>query len=124
MAKPMKTIEEVKAVAAASCELDIDLYWYIDEEKDEARAAVNVNDVFFWGCSDCEDVEAEDVPLFNHSFTLGGHQYGAEIYAARKRGMRPQNAIINIAPPHVKQALLDAGPVREVGAGNPKELET
>jgi hypothetical protein len=119
----MKTIEEVKTVVAAANQHDVDLFWYINDD-DEVRAAVNVNDVFFWGCSDCEDVEAEDVPLFNHSFTLGGHQYGAEIYAARKRGMRPQNAVVNKAPHEVKRALLDAGPVREVGAGNPKELET
>ena len=118
----MKTIDDVKAVVAAAFEHDVDLFWYINDDK-EVCAAVNVNDTFFWGCSDLEDVEAEDVPMFNEAFTLGGYKYGAEIYAARKRDMRPQNAVINPAPPEVQRAFLDAGPLREVDFGNPKELE-
>ena len=118
----MKTIDDVKTVVNVAFQHDIDLFWYINEEE-EVCAAVNVNDVFFWGCSDLEDVEAEDAPALYDACSVGGYQYGAEIYAARKRGMRPQNAVINHAPPEVKQAFLDAGPVREVDAGNPKELE-
>jgi len=122
MAKLMKTIEDVATVVNAAFQHDVDLFWYINDDE-EVRAAVNVNDTFFCSCSDLEDVEAEDVPMFNEAFTLGGYMHGAEIYAARKRGMRPQNAVINKAPYEVKRAFLDAGPVREVGIGNPKELE-
>jgi len=117
----MKTIEDVATVVNAAFQHDVDLFWYINDDE-EVRAAVNVNDTFFWACSDCEDVEAEDVPSFNEAFILGGYMYGAEIYAARKRGMRPQNAVINKAPPEVLRAFLDAGPLREVDFGNPKEL--
>lgn len=118
----MKTIDEVKAVVAAAWNADIELYWYIDEN-DEVRAAVNVNDTFFWGVSDCEDVEAEDVPMFTSASLIGEGVYTADIYAARKRGMRPQNAVINHAPPEVRKVLLEAGPERPVDFGNPRELE-
>lgn len=119
----MKTIEEVKAVVAAAHQYDIDLFWYINEE-DEVRAGIILNDVFFWGCSDCEDVEAEDLPALEAAMIDNEGVWGPEIYAARKRKMRPQNAIINHAHnQQVRRALLDAGPEREVGPGNPRELE-
>ena len=118
----MKTIDDVATVVAAANKHDVDLYWHIDDDN-EVKALVNLNDTFFWACSDCEDVESEDVPLFDEAFTIGGDMHGADIYASRKRGMRPQNAVINKAPPEVQRAFLDAGPVRAVDFGNPKELE-
>lgn len=119
----MKTIEEVKAVVAAAWDIDLDLYWHIDNDTDEVRAAVLVNDTFFWGASDCEIVEAEDVTLLREMYDIGGYKYVADLFAARKRKMRPQNAVINGAPPEVRKALLEAGPERPVDYGNPKELE-
>lgn len=119
----MKTIEDVKTVVAAAWDIDLDLYWHIDDETDEVRAAVLVNDTFFWGASDCENVEAEDVTLLKEMYDIGGYKYVADLYAARKRKMRPQNALINMAPPEIKKFLLEAGPEREVGFGNPHELD-
>lgn len=119
----MKTIEDVKTVVAAAWDIDLDLYWHIDDETDEVRAAVLVNDTFFWGASDCENVEAEDVTLLKEMYDIGGYKYVADLYAARKRGIRPQNAIINGATPEVRKAFLAAGPERPVDFLNPKELE-
>jgi hypothetical protein len=118
----MKTIEDVKIVVAAAHQYDIDLFWYINEI-DEVRAAVLMNDVFFWGCSDCEDVEVEDLPALKEAMIDNEGVWGPEIYAARKRKMRPQNAIINGSPLEVRKAFLEAGPERPVDHGNPKELE-
>lgn len=121
----MKTLEDIKTVIRFAFNNDIDLLWSVDDETDEIQALVNVNDVFYWGCSDAEQVEAEDVPAFQQAIDDVGNDYGWEkdLYAARKRGMRPQGAIINAAPAYVRKLLMEAGPVREVDFANPKEIE-
>jgi len=119
----MKTIEDVKTVVAAAYDMDLDFFWHIDDDTDEVRAAVNVNDTFFWAAADCEIVEAEDIPLLKEMYDIGGYKYVADLYAARKRKMRPQNAIINGATPEVRAVFLAAGPERPVDFLNPKELE-
>ena len=121
----MKTIDEVKAVVRAAFDHDIDLFWSVDEN-DEVRAAIVVNDVFFWGCSDCEDVEVEDLPMLNQAMKDGGYILWKYLFVCRKRKMRPQGAWINgtlFNDNVLRQHFLDAGPVREIDVGNPKELE-
>lgn len=123
----MKTIEEVKAVINAAFKYDIDLYWHVDDN-DEIRAAINVNDVFFWGCSDAEEVEVEDLPALEKAIRDVGEIWGPYLFSCRKRGMRPQGAWINLCAKNyddfTAQPFLDAGPVREIDFGNPKEVGT
>ncbi len=122
----MKTIEEVKAVVNAAFKHDIDLLWRVDDNN-EIRAAINVNDVFFWGCSDAEEIEVEDLPELEKALEDGGYIFGSYLFVCRKRGMRPQGAWINLCAKNYDdfkaQPFLDAGPVREIDVGNPKEVE-
>jgi hypothetical protein len=93
----------------------------------QIHAAVNVSDVFAWGCADAEDVTPETLPLLEQACldlrAIGRSEvvYTADLYAARVRGMRPQGA----AYPKERaatQALFDAcGPEREIGLGNPRK---
>lgn len=122
----MKTIEEVKAIINAAFKYDIDLYWHVDDS-DEIRAAINVNDVFFCGCSDAEEVEVEDLPALEKAMEDGGYIWGSYLFVCRKRGMRPQGAWINAGVKNYKEfnarPFLDAGPMREIDVGNPEEVE-
>ena len=93
--------------------------------------------MFAWGCSDEEPIEtSEDVNQFKQALTdltrAAGHKTNGKVdnsmvkaarhtgslYAARRRGMRPQGACY----PKDKRlwSLFDAcGPEREKGIGNP-----
>lgn len=105
---------------AAKWDLFGDLYWTEDLQFD-----VNVNDVFFWGCSDGEYIETdEDIDALEQACrdcdaAWKGHgHYGSMLYAARRRGLRPQGAAY---PPRELWDLFDeAGPERETGLRNPK----
>ncbi len=85
------------------------------------------NDLFFWGCSDSEQIRPEDIPDIKQAFKdvddaepkmckwdLG--MIAMPLWVSRKRKMRPQGCCY----PKQKQLwpLFDAcGPERESGAG-------
>jgi hypothetical protein len=84
--------------------------------------AVNISDVFAWGCADAEDITPERLPVLQQAWldceTADDGEWIAELYAARVRGMRPQGAAYPSAP--AVAALFDAcGPERPTGLGNP-----
>ena len=80
---------------------------------------VNCNDLFFWGCSDLEDISTDkDLDLLEKSF-IDAPIYGAELYCARKRNMRPQGAIYKYITKEEVRFFDECGPRREVGPGNP-----
>jgi len=103
------------------------LYWSMAEEDDKPITFwIIANDLFEWGCGDCEDITEDNFSVFKQavkdceeiSWALGG--YGCELFACRVRKMRPQGA----AYPKEQElwSLFDAcGPKRELGAGNPCE---
>jgi hypothetical protein len=120
----MKHIDEVTTLIRALW--NDSTHWYVAEHDDgtvEPKVSINVNDVFFWGCADSEDIEVEDLPLFcecTEACKAAGDPYnGSLLYAARKRGERPQGAFYT----YIEQSawpLFDAcGPEREVDFGNP-----
>lgn len=79
-------------------------------------AAVNVSDMFWWATADCEDVTEEDVPVLRATLAEVGGMYGGLLWVARKRGMRPQSAVLN-RPRSAElgfplEQLLAAGPER------------
>lgn len=54
---------------------------------------------------------------------IGGQEWGGELFAARVRGMCPQNAVLNNlarAFPALVDLFEQAGPPRETGLGNPE----
>lgn len=56
------------------------------------------SDMFAWACADCEEITPDDVPLLRRTLAdlraLNDHSevWLGELFAARKREMRPMNA--------------------------------
>jgi hypothetical protein len=101
-----------------------DVLWRVNE--DGVRFFALVNDVFWWGSADGEDIRPEDLELLERSkadlVAIEGQEPTClpELYAARKRGLRPQGAWYAGVDPEV-YALFDAcGPARAVGLSNPR----
>lgn len=69
----------------------------------ELNLSINCSDVFYWACADAEPIETiEDVENLRRAYAeadaLGSEQWGAALYAARRRGMRPQDPAIPSGP--------------------------
>ena len=97
---------------------------------------VNANDLFYWACSDGEDITPENLPLLTQAIrdvraALGvptqpsagdsaawdkwwnaGHQ-GAVLFAARVRGMRPQQPCYKSWPAELHPLFDACGPARD-----------
>lgn len=109
------------------------IWWRTDSDYAPVTFFVNCNDLFDWGCSDCEILTPDRLPLLGRALTdcakaLGhgddaekrGWPWGIDLFVARLRGERPQGAAY---PPKELSALwplFDAcGPERSKGHGNP-----
>lgn len=105
-----------------------ELFWRTDGDYAPITFFANVNDVFFWGCTDNEKItpdniaEAEkavaDVRDITGKTGWSTDAAWVNLFAARLRKDRPQGA----AYPSDERLwpLFDAcGPEREVGLGNP-----
>jgi hypothetical protein len=79
------------------------------------------NDVFFWGAADLEEITEEFLPVFDRAVEdCGGEiEFGALLYCARQRRMRPQGALYSFIPKDKWELFNACGPEREVGFGNP-----
>ena len=130
----MKTIDEVREVFRAIRKADLDcqsVFPCVDSETGEPKVCVIVNDVFLWGCSDLEDIEPADIPTLLSAYEdlreIKGKdwEYAAMdvwthvLYAARKRGMRPQGAYYKHIDREAWPLLNACGPHREACFGNP-----
>lgn len=98
------------------------LWWRVYD--DRVVWLVNCNDLFAWGCSDCEEITEENFPMLEQAFkdcceAIGKHSFNySDLWIARVRKMRPQGA----AYPDDEKLwpLFDAcGPERPTGMGNP-----
>lgn len=101
--------------------------WLCDTDDDSVADSdwslvVACNDCFGWGMADSEPIMPEDfAALWQARADAAGSPWWPLVWVARKRGMRPQGALLReIAPddpalPH----LLAAGPPRPVTFGNP-----
>lgn len=123
----MKTLEEVQAVIRALQQVDFsdELYWFVAEDG-EIRAQVNCSDVFCWATADGECVEVADIPLLLQANAdleaiSGVNKYKnlEALFAARKRGMRPQDYAIPHAPSELLALYEACGPVRSNDFNNP-----
>lgn len=71
----------------------------------EVRMSVNCSDLFFWACSDFEEITMEEIgDLIN---CYNETQFGGELWCCRKRKMRPQSAYYDLIP-KTEWALFDA----------------
>lgn len=112
-------------------ELGDRVWWRTDAEYAPVTFFVNCNDLFDWGCADCETLTPERLPLLGRALEdcakacgddrdaeKRGWPWGIELFCARLRGERPQGA----AYPKDRRLwpLFDAcGPERTKGHGNP-----
>lgn len=79
------------------------------------------NDLFYWGCSDGEDIARESVPLFVKAVEdcNGNLDTGSDLYCSRIRGERPQGACYTYIDKELWSLFDECGPERETGFGNP-----
>lgn len=104
-----------------------DLFWRVDDG--ELTLYANVSDVFMWGGSDVEEITRETLPELEQAYAdlkaVGGESFTAELYAARRRKMRPQGAAYpgkaDEAGPAVAALYNACGPERAIDMGNPQE---
>lgn len=109
-------------------EIHDSLYWDFEDGDDKISFTITCNDVFWWGCSDCEKITPENIHLLEKSLddckkiSRITVLYGTDLFVARVRKMRPQGAAYrNNLPDYKKLWLLydSCGPERELGLGNP-----
>lgn len=85
------------------------LFWKV--EGSEIRLWAACNDWFFWATADGEEITPGDFPLLETTLDdllrIGAAEYLSELYASRKRRMRPQSACYKDMPEAVKP-LFDA----------------
>jgi hypothetical protein len=118
----MTITEEILCLFAEFDDYD-SLFWFWEGEKISFR--VNVNDVFAWGVADAEIIEdEEDLPELRKAFEeseAANGIYGAVLFVARKRKMRPQGAWMKDVSKGELALFSEVGPERETGFGNPVE---
>lgn len=113
-----------------------DIWWRTDGEYAPITLLVNCNDLFVWGCADCEEITRENLPILEATFAelkalnkKDGVFYeethlercAPAVFCCRVRKMRPQGACYNekYYPKAVWPLFDSAGPERETGFGNP-----
>lgn len=88
------------------------------------------SDTFAWGTADCERIEPADVPLLERCLNdlkaadpVLGECDLPELFAARKRGMRPMRLFLwpkhgrkDEGWPAVRELFLAAGPERDIAS--------
>lgn len=123
----MKTFQDIHKLVKTLAELDIDNLWW-RTEGDEVKVYVNCNDIFFWGCSDVEDIEVNDVELLKEvheqleAIKTGLSAYWIYLYCSRKRKMQPmqpQGAVYKCIPKEMWNLINECGEEREIDISNP-----
>lgn len=107
----------IKQVLTVFADADIhdSLWWRFDDGALTLFAMVN--DVFEWACADAEEITPDTLPdlqgAYNDLKAIGATEWTPDLYAARRRGMRPQGAAYPVDA--AVQALFnECGPAREV----------
>lgn len=101
-----------------------DIWWRTDEKYAPVTFFVNCNDLFVWGCGDCEEITVADLPdllkaLEDSKDEKGRASHAELLWVARKRGFRPQVAFYKYFSDREKE-LFDACGSAEEQYGNPK----
>jgi hypothetical protein len=94
------------------------LFWRSDGPEG-LRFYALCNDVFAWAYADAETIEPEDLPLLRQCLSdlqaadeTTGDAHLSELFAARKRQLRPQPAMYRHLPQAVANLFDNAGPER------------
>jgi hypothetical protein len=93
---------------------------------DISTFCINCSDIFFWGCSDEEEITEDSFHILEQTITEakdfrrnGYHSLIAELFCARVRGERPQGAAYSYYPRETWPLFDACGPERPIGYGNP-----
>jgi hypothetical protein len=105
---------EVFALFAEADDFDCALLWRVDMTPGanrEMRLSAECNDLFHWACADFEEITVDDIPLLRQTLDdlkpLSAEYELGHLFAARKRGLRPQRPCYKNMDPPVA-ALYDA----------------
>lgn len=121
-------LKVAKLVAQYDCHDEI--FW-----NSSLQVFVNVNDIFYWGTADLEEITEENFPALEKAFEdiiaaaknpRAGALYSNDainLFASRLRGMRPQNAVYQAIHPDFFELFNACGPDRFAGLGNPYTME-
>lgn len=86
----------------------------------EIKIYIRCNDIFYWGCSDAEEVRIENLSILRQSAKDIPNWKAGYLFCARVRGLRPQGAFYEAKDDKKDWPLFDAcGPEREICMGNP-----
>ena len=86
---PMQT-EQIRKILSSISKHDL-CGWVIWDDQ-LIHFSIICNDVFFWGCADCEDIATDDdIALLDKCFE-DTEMHGEALYCARRRKERPQGA--------------------------------
>lgn len=105
---------EVFALFAEAEDFEAGLFWRVDMTPGgdrDMRLHAECNDLFHWAAADLEEITVEDIPLLRRTLADlkpldAGYELG-HLFAARKRGLRPQKPCYKDKAPEVA-ALYDA----------------
>ena len=105
----------------------------VQHYKGKLNFYINCNDLFWWATADAEEVTPANIQTLRQAFADAraaskyGHIWAGELFAARSRGMRPQNAAYPKDDPEMWPLFDAAGPEREPDKkpfGNPHQHPT
>lgn len=101
------------------------LYWKTEGE--QVRLWALCNDWFFWATADGEEITAGDIPALETALddllVIGAAEYTGELYASRKRRLRPQAACYRDMPEAVKPLFDACGTARGRDAADKADHE-
>lgn len=84
---------------------------------------INCNDLFFWGCADCEEIALDELAslklAIDDAAAAGADSCGDLLWVARKRAMRPQGAYYAHFPEGLAKLFDACGEYRKAEFGNP-----
>lgn len=107
-----------------------ELWWRTGDEYAPVTLLVNCNDLFVWGCADCETLTVDDIEALEATYAEcleldKGHERKDEtcdsahlLWCARKRGIRPQWAYYKHFPERMHALFNAVSP--DPGYGWPK----
>jgi len=68
------------------------VFLFVNREKKDVKFSVNCNDMFYWGCADCEEMYAEDIDKIYDIWKKDGY-YGVLAWASLRRGEECDNLL-------------------------------
>lgn len=93
------------------CDCHEALWWRVDQFP-SMRFFANCSDLFAWGSADIEEITVEDLPLLIQTsedlILLDAPHYLSELFSARKRHRRPQEAFYRNEKDEQIVSLFDA----------------